>query len=514
MNMKQFFLIILLLLLPIMASADVIESSSIIGVYEIDPSSYRMYNGSQTTYGNYDWGDRFSIRITDNLDGTYHVDDLFGGFYGQLRGYGSSYAMGGDITIADDGTVILLGSFVRGWGDSLLGLTGKYDVATSTFTIEAEYVQGIKFYQTWIKTNIVLNDPKFSSNGFIFRIGENNTVSVISKRVKYSGDIVIPSQVSYNGNTYSVTSIDSYAFSFCSDLTSIIIPNSVTSIGYYAFEDCTALTSVNIPYSVTSIYYSFIGCTALTSIDIPNGVIYLEGAFQKCSGLTSINIPNSVLDINSAFVDCTGLKSVTIPNSVTNIECAFIGCTSLTTVNIPNNVTRLWSTFERCSSLSSITIPNNVTDIIYAFYGCTNLTSITIPNSVTSIGGWTFYGCTGLASITIPNSVKSIGWNSFEDCTNLTSITIPNSVTFIGELAFAGCTSLSSVVIPNNVTTIDEYAFKECTGLADVYCFADVVPHTSPNIFDDSNIQNAILHVKANSLDAYKAAEPWKNFWK
>ena len=70
---------------------------------------------------------------------------------------------------------------------------------------------------------------------------------------EYSGNVVIPSSVTYSGNTYAVTSIGDYAFSRCSGLTSITIPNSVTSIGSGAFYSCRGLTSITIPNSVTSI---------------------------------------------------------------------------------------------------------------------------------------------------------------------------------------------------------------------------------------------------------------------
>jgi hypothetical protein len=189
----------------------------------------------------------------------------------------------------------------------------------------------------------------------------------------YSGNVVIPSSVKYDGKTYSVTSIGIGAFSDCSGLTSVTIPNSVTSIG--------------------------------------------ESAFTFCKGLTSITIPNSVTSIgNYAFFDCIGLTSVTIPNSVTSLgEFAFSGCSSLTSVTIPNSMTSIpFSGFDWCTSLTSVEIPNSVTRIGgLAFANCTSLTSIEIPNSVTSIGERAFFGCIGLTSITIPNSVTYIGDNAF-----------------------------------------------------------------------------------------------------
>ena len=179
-----------------------------------------------------------------------------------------------------------------------------------------------------------------------------------------------------------VTSIGRDAFSGCTSLTSITIPDSVTKIGDDAFEDCTSLTSITIPDSVTKIGYS---------------------AFRNCTSLTSVTIPDSVTEIGgSAFYGCTSLTSVTIPNSVTWIvEDAFRNCTSLTSITIPDSVTLIgyWA-FDGCKALESVTIGNGVTSIEYrAFYGCTSLTSVTIGNGVTSIGEDAFRNCRSLTSV-------------------------------------------------------------------------------------------------------------------
>lgn len=120
-----------------------------------------------------------------------------------------------------------------------------------------------------------------------------------------------------------ITAIADYAFEYCTNLTSITIPDNVTSIGDYAFEECTSLTSITIPHSVTSIgYRTFYGCTNLTSITIPDSVTSIGGsAFSDCTSLTNITIPDSVTSIDDfAFYDCINLTSVTILSSVTNID--------------------------------------------------------------------------------------------------------------------------------------------------------------------------------------------------
>ena len=341
--------------------------------------------------------------------------------------------------------------------------------------------------------------------------------SLQKTRKYYSGDITIPSFITYNDVEYSVTSIGNAAFSECTGLTSITIPNSVTSISKYAFDGCSGLTSVNIPNSVTSIgIWAFRDCSGLTSVTIPNSVTSIaDYAFSGCSGLTSVTIPNSVTSIGSgAFDGCTGLTSVSIPNSVTSIgNYVFSGCGNLTNVTLDSNEI-VSASRDYNSSLKKIfgeqvsiyVLGNNVTEIgKYAFYKCSGLTSVNIPNSVTSIGYDAFNGCTGLVSITIPSSVTSISDLAFSGCSGLTSVTveitdlaawctnpvtfsipssctlylslngnviqdltIPNSVTKIGNYAFAGCSGLTSVTIPNSVTEIGNRAFYGCSGLTSV----------------------------------------------
>ena len=139
---------------------------------------------------------------------------------------------------------------------------------------------------------------------------------------------------------------------------------------------------------------AFSTCTSLTSIVIPNSVVSIgDGAFSRCSSLSNIVIPNSVTDIgNSAFSFCRSLTNIVIPNSVTDIGN---------------------SAFSDCSSLSNIVIPDSVTAIgDFAFWGCSSLSNIVIPDSVTAIGDYAFYYCS-LSNIVIPDSVTAIGICAF-----------------------------------------------------------------------------------------------------
>ena len=156
----------------------------------------------------------------------------------------------------------------------------------------------------------------FEVDGICYKLTGSSSVAVTNKveltsisdyTVPYSGHITIPSTVNYNNKSYAVTSIGEYAFSGCSSLTSITIPESITSIGNGVFENCSGLTSVTIPNGVTKIGDSaFSDCSSLTSITIPESVTSIDkGTFSDCSGLTSITIPESVTSIgDGAFTFC------------------------------------------------------------------------------------------------------------------------------------------------------------------------------------------------------------------
>ena len=326
-------------------------------------------------------------------------------------------------------------------------------------------------------------------DGIYYDISET-TATVTYGDFEYSGDIVIPESITYNASKYSVTSIGDWAFSYCTGLTSITIPNSVTSIGNYTFFGCSGLTSVTIPNSVTSIGdYAFYDCCSLTSITIPNSVTSIgDGAFSGCSGLTSITIPNSVTSIGElAFDGCSGLTSVTIPNSVTSIGDYVL---------------------NRCDGIKNTIIVNDM----FVYLPKTYTGHYSIPENITKIIGGAFEDCSGLTSVTIPNSVTSIGGHAFFYCSGLTSVTIPNSVTSIGDWAFSECSGLTSVTIPNSVTSIGDWAFDCCDNLKNVYCYSEEVPSTNVWIFDGTYIENATLHVPASAIEAYKTTAPWSGF--
>ena len=286
--------------------------------------------------------------------------------------------------------------------------------------------------------------------------------------------------------------------------------------GYYqyyvgAFSGCTSLAEIVIPDSVTSIgWCAFSGCTSLSKVKLSNSLMIIEeGTFSDCTSLKEIVIPDSVTEIGeSAFSGCTSLAEITIPDNLTIIEAeTFSGCESLTEIVIPDSVSEIGeSAFSNCASLAEIVIPDRVTSIgKSAFSDCTSLAEIVIPDSVTEIGESAFSGCTSLAKVKLSNNLTIIEAGTFRDCTSLTEIVIPDSVTeirgrwegyyqyYVG--AFSGCTSMKSITIGSGVEGVDYSFISLCRGLANI--------NVSPNNKNYSSIDGVLFNKDGTELLAY-----------
>ena len=266
----------------------------------------------------------------------------------------------------------------------------------------------------------------YQGNTLYYNITSDNTVEVTyysstTDNNYVSGDVVIPSSVTNNGTTYSVTSIGDYAFYLCIGLTSVTIPNSVTSIADDAFEGCSSLTSVTIPNSVTSIgNMAFAYCSGLTSVTLPNNATIHSKAFIGAGAKTTID----------SVIYCS---DTLIVGNYTLIGTGFLTFYLNGNSYFPSNNAVVFDCYE--SKSGDLIIPStisyngttySVTSIgDRAFYYCSSLTSVTIPNGVTSIGGSAFYGCNGLTSI-VSNAVvpPALGNEVFTN-PNSCNVTVP-----------------------------------------------------------------------------------------
>ena len=296
----------------------------------------------------------------------------------------------------------------------------------------------------------------------------------------YTGEVVIPSEITVDEKKYNVTSIGKNTFANCSGLTSVTIPNSVTSIGGSAFSGCSGLTSITIPNSVISVdNYAFNGCTSLKDLKIEDGTEILELGYNYYNSNYSTG--------KGLFYDCP-------------LETVYLGR------NLSYNTSQSYgySPFYNQKALKSITIGNSVTSIgDYAFSYCSGLTSVTFE-SITppSIGQNAFYNVdatfkTPFASVLAYKAIlKDKAFASHEvegfyymptsetevevtlnpskysgDVVIPLEITVDEkkyNVTSIGKNAFTNCSGLTSITIPNSVTSVGNYAFDNCTSLKDL----------------------------------------------
>ena len=356
---------------------------------------------------------------------------------------------------------------------------------------------------------------------FIYQIYDG-VASITGCYHEAMGNVTIPSAI----DGCPVTSIGSYAFSGCTGLTGITIPNSVLSIGSYAFSDCTGLTGITIPNSVMSIgSYAFSGCTGLTSVTIPDSVTSLGSKlFADCTNLNSLTIGDGVTSIEEyAFSDLENLTSVSLGNGVESIgREAFADCKKLTNLTLGNSVKIIGlSAFSGCTALTNVVIPDSVIEIGIHAFSETGLTSITIPDGVETIGDFAFHKCSGLMSISVGENNKNYssadGVLFNKDKTVIIqypagnqrdAYVVPGSVTSLGECAFYGCTGLTSITIPGSVTSIEEEAFYGCTGLTDVYYSGTEAEWKKIAIgaFNEE-LKNATIHYNGNPCTNHSWSE-------
>lgn len=360
----------------------------------------------------------------------------------------------------------------------------------------------------------------------------------------------------------SVTEIKSATFFLCSSMTSVTIPNSVMSIGDYAFYECSSLTSMDIPDGVQDIKNAtFYKCSSMISVTIPNSVKSIgDWAFEYCSSLKSIVIPDSVTSIgNYAFSDCSSLTSIDIPNSVTCIENgAFAFCSNLTDIFVPcGEIDRFKQLLGNDNRVKyeplqyAVTVNadhgfvtyqgETICDVLTATpdYGYhfarwsdgntdnpreivwTQDTTITAEFDMDTIGvcgdynllTWKYDNQSKTLEIIGEGTLNSNYTFGLEAPNNLKKLLIAEGVTSIGTRAFANQATLQEVSLPTTLEYVGEQAFYGCTGVAHIYNYRDIPTMAENNSFDGVDKEKCTLYVLESSVDLYKEATVWRDFY-
>lgn len=397
-------------------------------------------------------------------------------------------------------------------------LDGNYAYATVSYTQEngiwLQYIVTYDVTQTTGTTKICNNTTSFASI-------EYPEGTEIPKKTTFT----FPSTGIQTVYFYSkTTTLSASAFSGCSRMISIIVPEGVTEIGKAAFKSYststgyTNLSAVTLPTTLTSIGESaFDGCSSLTGITLPSGITVIpKRCFDDCNNLTHCDISSNITSFGDyCFNFCRKLENITIPNSVTGLGAScFFGCSGISNpIVIPSGVTTIPNgCFYDCNKIANIDLGNVETIGYSAFSWCQGFSSITIPDSVTSIGNACFGSCTKLESVTLGSGITSLGGLVFSECTNLSSITIPANVTTIGSRCFGNCTKLKDITIPDKVTSIADGCFLNCSGLT-AMTFNGIEPPTLANtgtVWYDASLGDTAytfpIYVPCQSIDAYKTA--------
>ena len=378
------------------------------------------------------------------------------------------------------------------YGATALKSTNVIDVNNVTYFITNAFRN--------IKASIIINKPikKLESYCLYGCTGLKNTIYLDPDLTEIETQALYSTYISDIIWSTNLQIIGDSAFSYCTRLTSLSIPNSVTTLKDKVFAYCTKLENVIFPNSITSVGHDvFINtpylsnlrqlntlviinnniidaATSTGDVHIPEGITYLPNkCFYNCTNISSVSLPSTLTDIrDEAFSGCKNITEINIPDSVAHIGLkVFYGCSNLQTIiSLGNPISIEERTFYNCTSLTSVVIPNSVSTIgSHAFYGCNALETITISSTIlTTVEQYAFYNCTSLTTINLPDSVTVLGDNVFYNCSNMTSINIPNKLVSLGNSAFSGCSKILSINVPGTVKRLNRNTFNGCTALTTI----------------------------------------------
>ena len=308
-----------------------------------------------------------------------------------------------------------------------------------------------------------------------------------------------------------VGDVGDYAFYDCDSLAGIIIPNTVDSLGASCFQGCTALTQATINATGNLGASCFESCTALTQATINVNGSLGESCFQGCTALAQATLGAGVTGIwRSCFEDCSSLAEITIPAAVDSIgNNVFKECTSLANVTIADRDSVLTLGYNKAYYSSEDDEPMFADCPLNAVYIGGNISYSTDASD----GYSPFYRNTSLESVTITDKETEISENEFYGCTNLKNVTLGDGIEAIGSYAFSGCAALEDFTFGSSLDSIGKEAFSDCTAMTRLVSRTAIPPVCGPQALDDINKWTCKLYVPDASIDAYKAADQWKEFF-
>lgn len=281
--------------------------------------------------------------------------------------------------------------------------------------------------------------------------GDSVEVSNNGSTGAYSGDIVIPDNVSDGTSEYRVTTIGANAFRLCT-LSSLSVPIGIQEIKNGAFNSSNPHTSLYLPN--------------LRSIG--------EGAFYGCKYLKKLQMPNleEIAAGIRTFTDCYDLEEVVLPDEL-----------------------------QKTDNLSALLFDSNIM-----------LKGIKLPSNLRSVPEGCFRACWSLKYAILPDSAESIGTNAFLGCIWLKTITIPKKVKTIGDTFICGTALTWQGGAPTDLDRFGGYYLdglypgeKNSNQLNSIYFECTTPPTVTSKTFANIIKKNVTCYVPFESVEAYKA---------
>jgi len=322
-----------------------------------------------------------------------------------------------------------------------------------------------------------------------------------------------------------VTDIAESTFRNCSKLKKVTFGPNMTYISDCAFSQCESLASADLPDALNYIgKCAFSYCKALPSPKFPKTLTFIdEGAYERCEAITEITIPASVDSIaSSPFYGCP-IEKLVIADSRNLLKLhtsvGFRDLGSLKTLYIGRNYSYTikpsigYALFQNSNEMESVTFGKYITEILEStFNNCQKLREVTFGSNITNIGKHAFYNCGSLTSVSLPDGLTEIKENTFGYCEELSSLKLPANLKTIGDWAFHKV-AIDVLRLPATVEYLGYSSFSYTPNLKTIYSENPTPPTCDGVVFDGSEgWKDKTVYVPAASVDAYKDAEPWKNF--
>ncbi|MDE6397548.1 MAG: leucine-rich repeat domain-containing protein [Muribaculaceae bacterium] len=356
----------------------------------------------------------------------------------------------------------------------------------------------------------------------------DDSTCMVSENKEITGAVIIPSKISLDGKTLTVTEIGRSAFILCKEITSVSIPSSIQKIGSFAFgwsdpwdekmnkaefESLESLCSIEFEHLNSNPLLRaknlYINGVEIKDLEIPKSVTSI-GNYALCgaSDLTSVKIHKDVTNIGyGAFAFCEGLNKAVYESLEALLKINFEGVEA-------NPLWYAGNLYFKDEPVVEVQIPADIKEIKKCmFSGAICLKKVEIPSGVERIGDYAFKQCQWLTNVDLPKTLREIGYGAFSGCTEFTSVQIPGSVYKILNGAFSDCTYLTEITLPNSLREIGYDVFEGCELIMTIYN-EKVNPYEciGAPIFDDFVYEAAKLYVPTGSKDEYRWTDYWKRF--